>query len=196
MKFQTFANCEKQSKNYPGSVLTLGNLYKEEIKMENKITVKKTKENTFFIVRMEDDKIMAVSGVGNLIKYVPCNLGLSSTQVAASLIVDLNEKEARLLYYHSDDTYSRSGTYTETLTDEYLKDLILYGYDIVYRKNKKDVFIKLENIDYNITINFDEEKYSYQKQWNDGYERAHDKVVLEGVENLQEAILMALERES
>lgn len=161
--------------------------------MKQKTIIRKTKNNTSFIVRMEEDTIVAVAGVGNLIKYVPDNCPFSSSQIASSLIVDLNEKEARLLSYYSNDTFSRKGTDTETITEKYLENLILYGYYIVYRKG--DVFIKLENIDYNITIESDGKKFFYHKQWNDGYERAHDIVDLEGAENMQDAILMALERE-
>lgn len=156
--------------------------------------IKKTKnqfgQEIYFIVSMSDGGVMQVAGVGNMVKHYPKDCEVLSHQLAYQRIVDLNPKNMRVIDYHSDHSFSRGGTYEIDITDEFLDDLILYGYTVI--RNEEGLSIALANSDYDVAITFSNGRYHSVKIWRDGRERAFDNVVLESAETELAAVLMTL----
>ena len=147
-------------------------------------------QEVYFIVSMSEGKVLQVAGVGNLIKHYPEDCEVLSHQLAYQRIVDLNEERMRVINYASDHSYDRTGSYEIDITDEFLNDLILYGYTVMRRE--EGLSISLVNSDYDVVITFSNGKYHSTKIWRDGRERAFDKAVLDSAKTELDAVLKVL----
>ena len=147
-------------------------------------------QEIYFIVSLSERGAMQVAGVGNLVRHYPKDCEVLSHQLAYQRIVDLNLKKMRVINYHSDRSFSRCGTYEIDITDEFLDDLILYGYTVI--REEDGLSIALSNGDYDVAITYSDGKYRSTKLWRDGRVRTHDKAILESAKTELDAVLKVL----
>lgn len=143
-----------------------------------------------FIVSMSEGRVLQVAGVGNRIKHYPDTCEVSSRQVMSQRIIDLNEEKMRVINCASNHSYERTGSYEIDITEEFLSDLVLYGYTVV--RNEGGLSIALANSNYDIVFSLNDGKYRSTGVWRDGISRVFDKATLESAETELDAVIKVL----
>lgn len=134
-------------------------------------------QDVFFIVEHNsEDNTYDIAGVGNLVLHYPSDCEVPAYKVTSQRIVALNQYGIGLLAYHSDGSYDRTGAVERYVTPELLQELILQGYHTkrVNKIGKNNIYLTLENKDYDMLIFLKDNRFYSKKMWRDGIGRAHD----------------------